>query len=318
MRKVLLTDNMVEQAAAVFDDYPDIEAVSVGTLDQGALTALIADFDAVIVRSPTKLTRDIIRAGKKLKFIGRAGVGVDNIDLEAAQALAITVLNVPAGNTVSTAEHTVALILALARRIPEADRSMRSGQWDRKTLQGVELYGKTLGILGFGRVGKEVARRMLGFSMRILAADPKAAPAEGESLGVEIVDPDRLLGESHIVSLHAAMAPGAGRLIGEREIRLMRDGAFLVNCARGSLVDEAAVLRALESGKLRGAASDVFEREPPGAHPLFLRPRTVFTPHLGGATPEARVRVAVHIAESIAMALCGGELRDVVLGGNYR
>jgi D-3-phosphoglycerate dehydrogenase len=312
MFKVLLTDNLVKEAADVFDAYPDIEAVPVGTLDKSDLMARIAEFDAVIVRSPTELTGDIIAAGRKLKFIGRAGVGVDNIDLAAAWAHGITVLNVPMGNTVSTAEHTVAMILALARRIPEADRSVRSGKWDRKTLEGVELCGKTLGILGFGRVGREVARRMIGFSMRVVAADPNAAPSDGDDLGVEIMSTESLLRESHVVTIHAAMARRTQRLIGEREIRLMRDGALLVNCARGGLVDEGAVRGALESGKLGGMASDVYETEPPGDHPLFLYPRTVFTPHLGGATPDARVRVAVHIAESIAMALSGGGLRDVV------
>lgn len=312
MYKVLLTDNMVAQAVDVFGAYADIEVTAVGTLPKVELMRLMPDFDAVIIRSPTRLTADLIAAGRKLKFIGRAGAGVDNIDVKAARENGIAVMNVPSGNTVSTAEHTVGMILALARRIPEADRSLRAGGWDRKALEGVELHGKTLGVVGFGRVGREVARRMLAFSMRVVATDPRVSPEKAVESGVDIVDLETLLAESHVVTLHVAMTRETARLITEREIRQMRDGAFLVNCARGGVVDEAAVRDALEAGKLGGVAFDVFENEPPGELALFSHPRSVFTPHLGGATPEARVRVAVTIAESIARALSTGEIRDLV------
>jgi D-3-phosphoglycerate dehydrogenase len=316
MHKVLLTDNMLKQAVDVFDAYPDIEAVSVGTLEKAELMRRLSDVDAVIIRSPTKLTAEVIAAGRRLRFVGRAGVGVDNIDVKAARDRGIVVMNVPSGNTVSTAEHTIALILALARRIPEADRSLRAGRWDRKSLAGVELAGKTLGVVGFGRVGREVARRMLAFSMRVIATDPGVSPEEAKSAGVTLLDLDALLRESDIVTVHVAMTRETEGLIADREIRRMRDGAFLVNCARGGVVDENAVRRALEEGKLGGVAFDVFANEPPGSHALFSHARSVFTPHLGGATPDARARVAVHIAETIAKALSTGELRDVVEGSD--
>lgn len=315
MPRVLLTDNMVKEAADVFSAYPEIEVVTAGTLDETELIERIPQFDAVIVRSPTKLTGAVMAAGKKLRYIGRAGVGVDNIDVRSARERGIVVMNVPTGNTISTAEHTAALILALARRIPEADRSLRSGRWDRKRLGGVELHGKTLGIVGLGRVGGEVARRMAAFSMRVLAADPHVPPEEALRVGAELVGMETLLGESHVVTLHVAMTRDTARLITDREIDQMRDGAFLVNCSRGGVVDEGAVQRALDRGKLAGVALDVFENEPPGEAPLLSHPRSVFTPHLGGATPEARVRVAVRIAESVANALSTGEIRDTVVDG---
>jgi D-3-phosphoglycerate dehydrogenase len=310
--KVLVTDHMEEASLEVLSSYPAIEVVSEGTLGKKELLARIPDFDAVIVRSPTKITAEVISAAAKLMFIGRAGVGVDNIDLKAATARGIVVLHVPGENTVSTAEHTVGMILAVARRIAEGDRSVRQGRWARNELDGVELFGKLLGVVGFGRVGREVARRMLAFSMRVIASDPYVAPEVGLRSGVEIVSLESLLRASDIVTLHVALTPETRGLISEREIVLMKDGALLVNCARGGVADEDSVLRALDSGKIAGVAFDVFEHEPPGAHPLLGHPRSVFTPHLGAATREARVRVAVHIADSIAKALTTGEIRDAV------
>lgn len=315
MYRVLLTDNMCKEAVAVFATYPEIEIVCEGTLSGAELARRLGDFDAVIVRSPTKLTREIIAAGKRLKFIGRAGVGVDNIDVEAAAAMGIPVMYVPAGNTISTAEHTVGMILAAARRIPEADRSMRAGRWDRGALDGTELHGKTLGIIGLGRVGREVARRMLGFSMRVIATDPNVSAAQGAESGAVMVDLETLLRESHVISVHVALTRETTGLISDAEIDAMREGVLLVNCSRGEVVDEGALTRGLESGKLAGVALDVFAQEPPADRALFSHPRSVFTPHLGAATPEARVRVAVHIAESIAKALTRGEIRDVFTAG---
>jgi D-3-phosphoglycerate dehydrogenase len=287
----------------------------VGTLGRAELVERVTDVDAVIVRSPTRLTREIIAAGKKLKFIGRAGVGVDNIDVEAAREMGIPVLYVPSGNTISTAEHTVGMIIAAARRIPEADRSMRAGRWDRGALDGMELHGKTLGVIGLGRVGREVARRMLGFSMRIIASDPNVSEEQAARDGVEIVALDTLLRESHVISMHVALTRETTGLISDGEIAAMRDGVLLVNCSRGEVVDEGAVERGLESGKISAVAFDVFAHEPPGDGALFSHSRSVFTPHVGAATPEARVRVAVHIAESIAKALTTGEIRDEFTAG---
>jgi D-3-phosphoglycerate dehydrogenase len=314
MYKVLLTDHPEQAALDVFAAYPEIEVTTVGTLGAADLAALLPVFDAVIVRSPTKLTADVIAAGKRLKIIGRSGVGVDNIDLAETVKRGIVVLNVPDANTISTAEHTVGMILAIARRIAEADRSLRAGRWDRNTLDGVELYGKTLGLVGFGRVGREVARRMLVFSMRVIAVDPYVAADAARAVGVDLVDLDFLLRTSDVVSLHVALTSETTGLISKGEIDRMREGALLVNCSRGEVVDEKALVRGLETGRIGGLALDVFEHEPPGRHPLFDHPRTVFTPHLGAATREARVRVGVQIAESVAKALTKGEIRDAVKG----
>ena len=314
MYKVLLTDHPEKAALDIFAAYPEIEVTTVGTLGAADLAALLPVFDAVIVRSPTKLTADVIAAGKRLKIIGRSGVGVDNIDLAETVKRGIVVLNVPDANTISTAEHTVGMILAIARRIAEADRSLRAGRWDRNTLDGVELYGKTLGLVGFGRVGREVARRMLAFSMRVIAVDPYVAADVARAVGVDLVDLDFLLRTSDVVSLHVALTSETTGLISKGEIDRMREGALLVNCSRGEVVDEKALLRGLETGRIGGLALDVFEHEPPGRHPLFDHPRTVFTPHLGAATREARVRVGIQIAESVAKALTKGEIRDAVKG----
>jgi D-3-phosphoglycerate dehydrogenase len=316
MYKVLLTDHPEPTALEVFTGYPEIEAVAVGTLAPQDLAALLPGFDAVIVRSPTKLTAELIAAGARLRFIGRAGVGVDNIDIAAASRRGIVVLNVPDANTVSTAEHTVGMILAVARRTAEADASLRAGRWVRKLLDGVELYGKTLGIVGLGRVGKEVARRMLAFSMKVVAADPYVAADSALDLGVELVDLDTLLGRSDVITLHVALTSETAGLISAREIEKMRRGALLVNCSRGEVVDETALEEGLSSGKIGGAGLDVFAIEPPGSRRLFAHPRTVFTPHLGAATREARVRVGVQIAESVANALVKQEIRNAVNPGS--
>lgn len=312
MHKVLLTDNIADEALEVFADYPDIEAVSVGTLDPAELARVLPEYVAVIVRSPTKLTKDLIEAGTRLKFIGRAGVGVDNIDVEAATARGITVMNSPGGNTVSTAEHAIAMLMALARRVPEADRSLRAERWDRKTLKGVELSGKTLGVIGLGRVGREVATRMIAFSMNVIATDPFVTAEAAREIGVELVNLDKLLGESDFITIHVPLEPTTNGFISTEEIERMRDGVFLVNCARGGVIDEKALARALDSGKIAGIAFDVFEDEPPGAHPLFTHERSVFTPHIGAATREAQIRVAVDVSRNVADAITNGKIRDAV------
>ena len=221
-------------------------------------------------------------------------------------------MNAPGGNTISTAEHTVGMILALARRIPEADRSMRGKNWDRKAFRGVELDGKTLGVIGFGRVGREVVRRMLAFSMDVLVCDPYVTDSDTAAAGVKRVNMADLLARSDFITVHVALTPETKSLIAESEIETMKDGVFLVNCARGGVIDEEVVGRALESGKVAGIAFDVFSSEPPGDDPMFCHSRSVFTPHLGSATSEAQVRVAVEIAETIANALTGQGLRHAV------
>ncbi|UCH82811.1 MAG: hypothetical protein JSW50_10055 [Candidatus Latescibacterota bacterium] len=314
MFRVLLTDHITREAVDVFDAYDSIEAVAVGTLTAEELVSLLGDFDAIIVRSPTKLTRAIIESCTRVKYIGRAGVGVDNIDLSAADEHGITVMNAPGGNTISTAEHTVGMILGVTRRIAEADRMVRQNRWDRKTLRGVELHGKTLGVVGLGRVGREVARRMHAFSTEVIAVDPVVTAETAEDYGARLVGLDELLQTSHVITAHVPLTAETKGMIGDSEIARMRDGVFLVNCARGGVYDEEAVVRGLESGKIAGVAIDVYVDEPPGAHPLFSHDRSVFTPHIGAATAEAQIGVGVEIAQKIAKALITGEVRDVVGG----
>jgi D-3-phosphoglycerate dehydrogenase len=312
MHKVLLTDNIAQQALDVFAEYDVIEATRVGTLDPAELAKILPEYDAIIVRSPTKLTKTLIDAGTKLRFIGRAGVGVDNIDIDAATAREIVVMNAPLGNIVSTAEHTIAMMLALARRIPQADRSVRAGKWERGALKGVEMEGKTLGVIGIGRVGREVARRMLAFGMKVLATDPYVTEEAAAKIGIELVDLDTVLRQGHFITIHVPLGSDTKGMISAAEIGKMRDGVFLVNCARGGVVDEAAAKAGLDSGKVAGIAFDVYGNEPPGEHPLFQHERSVFTPHLGAATTDAQVRVAVDAARNVARALDTGEVRDAV------
>lgn len=312
MYNVLLTDNPDPICLDVFNRYEQIAASIVGTLPPEKLRELIAGYHAIIVRSPTKVSAELIAAGTNLRFIGRAGVGCDNIDIEAASQSGIVVMNAPTGNIITTAEHTIAMILSLARRIPHAHRSVTAGAWERTSFRGMELYGKTAGIIGLGRVGKEVAKRLLGFSMRVIAADPAVARSRVTSPGVSMVDLDTLLDESDIITIHTPLSDDTRAMISEREIGKMRDGVYLVNCARGGIVDETALLAALESKKISGVAIDVFEQEPPANNPLFKHPASVFTPHIGAATAEARRRIAIEIAENIAEALVNGVVRYAV------
>lgn len=312
MKRVMLTDGIGPEAVAVFEDFDDIEAVSTDTLPTGELLERIGDFEAIIVRSPTTITAEVISRAKKLRYIGRAGVGVDNIDIAAATESGIVVMNSPGGNTVSTAEHTIAVMLAVARRVPHAHASVVSGQWDRKTYRGVELFGKTLGVLGLGRVGREVARRMLAFGMRVIATDPYVSATDADAMGVKLVSFDLLLRESDWVTVHVPLGSDTRGMIGAAEIAVMRDKVVLINCARGGVIDEEALADALESGKVAAVGLDVYASEPPGSHRLFRHPRSVFTPHLGAATGEAQLRVATDVAAAVARALSTGELTDPV------
>jgi len=310
--RVWLTDNIAPEALAVFDRYPDIEAVATDTPAPEKLVGDIGGYDALIVRSPTKVTAEVIAAGDKLRFIGRAGVGVDNIDVDAATARGIVVMNSPGGNTISTAEHTIAVMLAVARKIPQAHRSLLEGKWDRKTYRGTELNGKTLGVVGIGRVGSEVAARMKAFGMTVIASDPFVNEAVAAQVGVTLVPFDELIRRSDWITVHVPLGSDTHGMIGTDEIAAMKDGVVLVNCARGGVIEEAALASALESGKVAAAGIDVFETEPPGKSPLFAHERCVFTPHLGAATAEAQLRVSTDVAHSVAEALSGGEIRDAV------
>ena len=273
----------------------------------------LADADAVLVRSATKITREVLERTSSLRVIGRAGVGVDTIDVDAATERGIAVLTAPSGNTTSAAELTIALILSLARRIPAADRSMKAGEWDRKRFDGVELQGKVLGLIGAGRIGSEVARRARAFGMRIVAFDPHLADDRARSLEIELLPLAEVMRRADVISLHVPLTEATAGLIGDRELRTMRRGSFLVNAARGGVVDELALVRAIEDGHLAGAALDVFATEPlPADHPLRAMPQVVLTPHLGASTREAQQLVALEIADAVRLALAEGDLSRAV------
>jgi D-3-phosphoglycerate dehydrogenase len=284
-----------------------------GSLDERALIARLPEYEGLIVRSATKVTRAAIAAANRLEVIGRAGAGVDTIDVDAATERGIIVMNTPGGNTTAVAEHTLALLLALARRVPVADATLKAGRWEKNRLQGVELLGKTLGILGLGRIGGEVARRALGFRMQVLAYDPYLTREVAERLGVESVELDELFARSDFVTIHTPLTGDTRHLIGEAELARMKPGVRLVNCARGGIIDEAALARALASGHVGGAGLDVFEQEPPPAdHPLLRFEQVVLTPHLGAATDEAQSAVALAIADQVADVLVHGVVANAV------
>ncbi len=269
------------------------------------LRAAIGQYDALVVRSQVKVDAALIAAGTRLVVIGRAGVGVDNVDVEAATRAGITVVNAPTGNTVAAAELTLALVLGLARHIAAADASMRRGEWARSKLLGREMAGKTFGIVGFGKIGRAVAERAIGFRMHVLASDPFLTAEEAARSGVELVGLPRLLERADVVSLHVPLTRSTKAMIGATELALMRPTAFLVNASRGTVVDEAALAEALRAGTLAGAGIDVFEHEPPEDSPLLDAPNTLLTPHLGASTAEAQIRVAIKAAEQVLEVLAG-------------
>lgn len=275
-----------------------------GKDERERLPEILADYDALVVRSATKVTADLLRAGRNLKVVGRAGIGVDNVDVPAATELGILVVNAPTANLMSATEHTFALLLSLARRVPMADASMKAGEWNRK-ITGVELHGKTLGVVGFGRIGQRVADRGRGFEMQIVAYDPFLDPAAAQRLGAELLSLDELLRRADVVTLHTPLTPETRNLISRERLALMKPGALLINCARGGIVDEEALLAALESGTLGGAALDVFAEEPPKDLRLVRHPKVVATPHLGAQTHEAQERISRETAEMVLAALSG-------------
>ncbi|MGB4125520.1 MAG: phosphoglycerate dehydrogenase [Dethiobacteria bacterium] len=281
-------------------------------LSSAELQQIIGDYDALIVRSSTRVTRELIEAGRRLKVIGRAGVGVDNIDLPAATEKGIMVVNVPEANTISAAELTLALLVSLARNIPGANYSVKEGLWVRERFLGIELHQKTLGIVGLGHVGSEVGRRARALGMHLLACDPHISTKHAAKIGVELVNLDLLLQQSDFVSLHVPLMPATRHLIGEAEIALMKPGAMLINCARGGIVDEAALYRALLEKRIAGAALDVFEEEPPVGSPLLQLDNVIATPHLGALTREAQTNVALQVAEQVLKALSGEPVTTAV------
>jgi D-3-phosphoglycerate dehydrogenase / 2-oxoglutarate reductase len=282
------------------------------------LLALIGSYSVLIIRSQTRVTGELLAKAAHLQVIGRAGSGLDNIDLNAAIRHGVLVVHAPRGNAIAVSEHTMAMLLALTRHIPAATSSIKAGRWDRSRLLGVELHGKVLGIIGLGRIGKAVAQRAQAFGMRVIACDPFVSAKQGQQVGVTLHSKEDVLQRADFVTLHAALTndeSGTRRLLGTRELRLFKPGAYLVNCARGSLIDEQALLTALNEGRLAGVALDVFSQEPIGddtvLRQLLAHERVIATPHLGASTVEAQVRVATEVARNIISALRGDTLYGV-------
>jgi len=278
------------------------------------LLRLIPEYEVLLVRSATKVSEQVIAAGTRLRIIGRAGTGVDNIDLEAATRRGILVMNTPGGNSISAAEHTVAMMLALARNIPQAHASLLAGKWERKAFTGTEVLEKTAGVVGLGRIGREVATRCLGLGMNVIAYDPVLAPDAAAKIGIELVGLEELFRRSDFITVHTPLTDDTRGLLNERTLAFCKRGVRIINCARGGIVDESALLRALESGQVSGAALDVFASEPPRDNPLLSHPRVIATPHLGATTEEAQEKVALQIAHAVADALAGRSFTGVVNG----
>lgn len=311
--RVLVCDHIEPSGLAALATVAEVE--SRPPLSPQELAACIGDFDALMVRSATKVTAEVFeRTGGRLKIVGRAGVGVDNIDVAAATRHGVIVVNSPEGNTVAAAEHAVGLMLALARRIPSADAAMKGGQWARERFVGTELYLKTLGVLGLGKIGQRVASVGKALGMKICGHDPFLSPDKAHELGIELVDFDTLLAQSDFLSIHVPKSADTMHLFGDAALARMKPGARLINAARGGIVDEEAIVRAIGSGHLGGAALDVFEAEPLGGQsPLReLGDKVVLTPHLGASTEEAQLKVAVDVAEQIAAVLAGQPARSAV------
>jgi D-3-phosphoglycerate dehydrogenase len=312
VKRVLVTDGLQAVGVDALRKH-GLEVDVTGALDEAGLVARLPDYEGLIVRSATKVTRAAIAAAGKLEVIGRAGAGVDTIDVEAATERGIIVMNTPGGNTTAVVEHTMGLLLAMARRLAVADATLKAGRWEKNRLQGVELFGKTLGILGLGRIGSEVARRALAFRMQVLGYDPYLTHEAARRLGVESVELDELLARSDFITIHTPLTGDTRHLIGEAELASTKPGVRLINCARGGIIDERALAAALASGHVAGAAIDVFEQEPPPAdHPLLRFEQVVLTPHLGAATDEAQSAVALAIADQVADVLVRGVVSNAV------
>jgi len=312
MFKILVSDAIEEKGLALLKSEKDIQVDVKTKLPPDELKSIIGDYDALLVRSATKVTKDIILAGKKLKVIGRAGVGVDNVDLETATKQGIIVMNTPEGNTISTCEHTISMLLALNRNIPQAYAAVRQKEWKRDRFIGAELAGKTLGIIGYGRIGREVAKRVQAFGMRILAYDPFISPNGMSDPHVEISDLDTVLSQSDYITVHTPLTRETEHLINDKTFQKMKNGVRIVNCARGGIIDEKALYSAIKSGKVKGAALDVFEKEPPGDNPLLELEQVIVTPHLGASTEEAQENVSVAVAKQVVDVLMGREIRNAV------
>jgi D-3-phosphoglycerate dehydrogenase / 2-oxoglutarate reductase len=310
---VLIPDNVDRLAVELLEEAEGINVTAPGNMTREQTLAAIPSADALIIRSSTRVDAELIAAAPNLKVIARAGVGVDNVDLDAATARGITVMNTPYGNTISTAEYTLGLMLALARHIPRSYSHLQEGRWDRKAFIGVELRGKTLGIVGFGRVGQAVARRALAFEMSIITYDPYVPAETATAFGAEMVDLDTLYARSDFITLHSLITDETREMIRAESIARMKPGVRIVNAARGALINDEDLAAAIRSGQVAGAALDVYQQEPPPAdHPLIGLQNVIHTPHLAASTSDAQVQVGVDAAQEIIDALLKGDYRNVV------
>jgi len=309
--KVLISDELSPAAVEIFKERGLEVDVKVG-LSKEELEKVIGEYDGLAVRSATKVTEKVIAAAKRLKVVGRAGIGVDNVDVRAATARGIIVMNTPYGNSITTAEHAISLMLALARQIPQADRSTKAGKWEKSKFMGVELFGKMLGIIGCGNIGSIVADRAIGLKMRVIAYDPFLSPERAIELGVEKVELDQLFRRADFITLHTPLTERTRGIIDAKALAQMKPTVRIINCARGGLIDEAALLEALKEGRIAGAALDVFEVEPARENPLFALENVICTPHLGASTTEAQEKVALQIAEQMSDFLLEGAISNAI------
>ena len=311
--RILISDKMSPEGLSYFTGHEGFEIVYDPEITMEQLAERLREYDALVIRSRTQVTRAMLAGPGRLKLIGRAGAGVDNVDVEAATEQGVIVMNTPGGNTLSTAEHAMSMMLALARRIPFADATMKAGKWDKKNIVGVELDGKTLGIVGLGRIGSVVAHHMQAFGMRVLAFDPFLTQESAEKLGVKMATVEEICREADVITVHAPLNEQTRGIIGKAELALMKPTTLLVNCARGGIIDEAALVVALRDKRIGGAALDVFEQEPlPADHPLRSFDTVVLTPHLAASTSEAQEKVARDIAQQLREALPGDMIRNAV------
>lgn len=313
--RVLISDSMSSLAVGVFEDR-GVEVVSSSKLSVEELTDMIGEFDGLAIRSSTNVTPELLAKANKLKVVGRAGIGVDNVDVPACTAGGVVVMNTPFGNAITTAEHAMAMMLSLARHIPQANQSTHEGKWEKSKFMGIELTGKHLGIIGAGNIGSIVAQKALGYGLHVLAYDPFLTEERADQLGVTKLDLDELLTRSDIISLHVPKTPDTANIIDATALNKMKKGSLLINCARGGLVDELALKVALDSGHLRGAALDVFAEEPAKDNILFGMPNVICTPHLGASTSEAQEKVAVQVAEQMSNYLLTGAITNALNAPN--
>ena len=310
---ILVPDNVHKSALAVLNAAEGVKVTAPGQMTRADLLAAVPDADALIIRSASKVDAEVLAVATKLKAVARAGVGVDNVDVAEASRRGVVVMNTPDGNTIATAEHTFALMLALARHIPQAHISMREGKWDRKSFMGVELRGKTLGLVGFGRIGRAVAKRAIAFEMQVVAYDPYIPADIAADLGVELVTLDEIYARADFISLHTVLTDETRDLINRESIAKMKPGVRIIDAARGALVHEGDLADAIKAGKVAGAAMDVFPQEPPPPDdPLIGLPRVIHTPHLAASTDEAQIAVAVEAAHLILDGLLKQDWRNVV------